>query len=79
MVGDIIMSDTYYRDRTIKFVLSDCVGTGSECDEVLHSSVKIYIGDRKHPIIEAETLFEAIIAFDHWCTFHHTGCNGEQE
>lgn len=60
------MSDTYYRDREIRFVLS-------ECDEVLHSSVKIYIGDRKHPIIESETLFEAIIAFDHWCTFHHIG------
>lgn len=67
------MSDVYYRDREIKFVLSDCVGTGSECDEVLRSSVEIYIGDKKHPIIESETLLEAIKAFDHWCTFHHIG------
>ena len=41
------MSDTYYRDREIKFVLSDCVGTGSECDKVLYSTVEIYIGDNK--------------------------------
>lgn len=67
------MSDVYYRDREIKFVLSDCVGTGSECDEVLRSSVEIHIGNDEHPIIEAETLFEAIIAFDHWCTFSHIG------
>lgn len=67
------MSDIYYRDREIKFVLSDRIATGTECDEVLRSSVEIYIGDKKHPIIEAETLFEAIIAFDHWCTYHHIG------
>lgn len=67
------MSDVYYRDREIKFVLSDCVGTGSECDEVLRSSVEIHIGNDEHPIIEAETLFEAIIAFDHWCIFSHIG------
>lgn len=67
------MSDTYYRDREIKFVLSDCIATGTECDEVLRSSVEIHIGNDEHPIIEAETLFEAIIAFDHWCTYHHIG------
>lgn len=61
------------RDQEIKFVLSERIATGTECDEVLRSSVKIYIGDRKHPIIESETLFEAIIAFDHWCTFSHIG------
>lgn len=61
------------RDREIKFVLSDRVATGTECDEVLHSNVEIYIGNDENPIIEAETLFEAIIAFDHWCTFHHIG------
>ena len=67
------MSDIYYRDREIKFVLSDRIATGTDCDEVIRSIVKIYIGDKKHPIIEAKTLFEAIIAFDHWCTFHHIG------
>lgn len=59
------------RDREIKFVLSDRIAAGTECDKVIRSSVAIYIGDTKHPIIEAETLFEAIIAFDHWCTFSH--------
>lgn len=67
------MSDTYYRDNEIKFVLSDCVGTGSECDEVLRSSVEVYIGDREHPIVEAETLLEAIKQFDKWCANHHIG------
>lgn len=71
------MSDIYYRDREIKFILSDCIATGTECDEVLRSSVEIYIGDKKHPIIEAETLSEAIIAFDHWCTYHHIGSEVE--
>lgn len=67
------MSDIYYRDREIKFVLSDRIATGTDCDEVLRSSVEIHIGNDEHPIIEAETLFEAIIAFDHWCTYHHIG------
>ena len=67
------MSDIYYRDREIKFVLSDRIATGTDCDEAIRSSVKIYIGDKKYPIIEAETLVEAIIAFDHWCTYHHIG------
>lgn len=61
------------RDREIKFVLSERVATGTECDKALHSNVEIYIGNDENPIIEAETLFEAIIAFDHWCTFHHIG------
>lgn len=39
------MGDTYYRDNEIKFVLADCVGTGVEYDEVLYSTVEIYIGD----------------------------------
>lgn len=67
------MSDIYYRDREIKFVLSDRIATGTDYDEVLRSSVEIYIGDKKHPIIESETLLEAIKSFDHWCTFHHIG------
>lgn len=67
------MSDTYYRDNEIKFVLSDCIATGTECDEVLHSNVEIYIGDNEYPAIEAETLQEAIKQFDRWCANYHIG------
>ncbi len=67
------MSDIYYKDNEIKFVLSDCIATGTDYDEVFRSSVEVYIGDREHPIVEAETLLEAIKSFDHWCTFHHIG------
>lgn len=75
MVGDIIMSDTYYRDRTIKFVLSDRVGTGSEYDKVLYSTVEIYIGDNNEtpPVVVGDTLQEAIKQFDKWCVNHHIG------
>ena len=75
MVGDIIMSDTYYRDREIRFVLSDCVGTGSECNEVLYSTVEIYIGDNNEtpPVVVGDTLQEAIKQFDKWCANHHIG------
>lgn len=69
------MSDTYYRDRTIRFVLSDCVGTGSECDKVLYSMVEIYIGDNNEtsPVVVGDTLQEAIKQFDKWCVNHHIG------
>lgn len=70
------MSDTYYRDRTIRFVLSDCVGTGSECDKVLRSSVEIYIGDNNEetpPVAVGDTLQEAIKQFDKWCANYHIG------
>lgn len=75
MVGDVIMSDTYYRDREIKFVLSDCVGTGSECDKVLYSTVEIYIGDNNEtpPVVVGDTLQEVIKQFDKWCANHHIG------
>ena len=48
----------YYRDNEIKFVLSDCVGTGSECDKVLYSTVEIYIGDNNEtpPVVVGDTL-----------------------
>ena len=58
------MSDIYYRDREIKFVLSDRIATGTNYDEVLRSSVEVYIGDKKYPTVEAETLLEAIEQFD---------------
>lgn len=67
------MSDIYYRDNEIKFVLSDRIATGVDCDKVHYSSVEIYIGDKKYPIIEAETLLEAIKQFDHWLEFYHMG------
>ena len=71
------MSDTYYRDREIKFVLSDCVGTGSDCDKVLYSAVEIYIGDNNNnetPLVAVgDTLQEAIKQFDKWCANHHIG------
>lgn len=71
------MSDIYYRDNEIKFVLSDRVTTGADCDKVLRSSVEIYIGDEKYPTIEAETLLEAIKQFDHWLQFYHMGSKVE--
>lgn len=69
------MSDTYYRDRTIKFVLSDWVDTGSECDKVLYSTVEIYIGGNNEtpPVAVGDTLQEAIKQFDKWCANHHIG------
>lgn len=67
------MSNVYCRDREIKFILSSRIATGIDYDEVIRSSVKIYIGDKEHPTVEAETLLEAIKSFDHWCTFHHIG------
>lgn len=69
------MSDTYYRDREIRFVLSDCVGTGSECDKVLYSTVEIYIGDNNEtsPVAVGDTLQEAIEQFDKWCSSYHIG------
>lgn len=71
------MSDVYYRDREIKFVLSDRIAIGTDCDEVIRSSVKIYIGDNRFPTIECDTLLEAIKSFDHWCTFHNIGSEVE--
>ena len=53
--------------------MSDRISTGVDCDKVHYSSVVIYIGDKKYPTIEAETLLEAIKQFDHWRTFHHIG------
>lgn len=41
------MSDVYYRDKEIKFVLLDCVGTDVEYDKVLYSRVEIYIMERR--------------------------------
>lgn len=69
------MSDTYYRDREINFVLSDCVGTGTEYDEVLYSTVEIYIGGNNEtsPVAVGDTLQEAIKQFDKWCANHHIG------
>lgn len=67
------MSDIYYRDREIKFILSDRIATGTDCDEVLRSSVEIHIGNDEHPIIEAETLQEAVEQFDKWCANYHIG------
>ena len=69
------MSDTYYRDRTIRFVLSDCIATGTECDEVLYSTVEIYIGDNNEtsPVVVGDTLQEAIKQFDKWCANSHIG------
>lgn len=69
------MSGTYYRDREIRFVLLDCVGTGSECDKVLYSNVEIYIGDNNEtpPVVVGDTLREAIEQFDKWCSSYHIG------
>lgn len=67
------MSDIYYRDREIKFVLSDRIATGTEYDEILHSSVEIYVGNNEYPAIEAQTLQEAIEQFDKWCSSYHIG------
>lgn len=63
------MSDMYYRDREIKLILSDRI----KYNKVLYSNVEIHIGDKNHPIIEAETLQEAIKQFDKWCINHHIG------
>lgn len=71
------MSDIYYRDNEIKSVLSDRISTGVEYDVVHYSSVVIYIGDKKYPTIEAETLLEAIKQFDHWLQFYHMGSKVE--
>ena len=69
------MSDTYYRDNEIKFVLSDWVGTGTEYDEVLYSTVEIYIGDNNEtsPVVVGDTLQNAIEQFDKWRTNRHIG------
>lgn len=57
------MSDTYYRDREIRFVL------------VLYSRVEIYIGDNNEtpPVVVGDTLQEVIKQFDKWCANHHIG------
>nr|DAI50813.1 MAG TPA: hypothetical protein [Caudoviricetes sp.] len=69
------MSDTYYRDREIKFVLLDCVSTGSEYDKVIYSRVEIHIGDNNEtpPVAVGDTLQEVIKQFDKWCANHHIG------
>lgn len=69
------MSDIYYRDREIKFILSDRIVTGTECDEVLYSTVGIYIGDNNEtpPVVVEDTLQDAIKQFDKWRVNHHIG------
>ena len=69
------MSDIYYRDNEIKFVLSDRIATGSEYDKVLYSTVEIYIGDNNEtpPVVVGDTLQEVIKQFDKWCANHHIG------
>lgn len=73
------MSDTYYRDREIRFVLSDWVDTGTEYDKVLYSTVEIYIGDNNEtsPVVVGDTLQEAIKQFDKWCANSHIGSKVE--
>ena len=72
------MSDIYYRDREIKFILSDRIATGTDCDEVIRSSVEIYIGDNNEtpPVVVGDTLQEVIKQFDKWCANHHIGSEG---
>jgi hypothetical protein len=67
------MSDTYYKDNEVRFVLSDCIATGTDYDEILHTSIEIHLGNIEHPIIEAETLQEAIKQFDRWCANYRVG------
>ena len=69
------MSDIYYRDREIKFILSDRIATGTDCYEVIRSSVEIYIGDNNEtpPVVVGDTLQEVIKQFDKWCANHHIG------
>lgn len=71
------MSNIYYKDNEIKFVLSDRIATGTECDEVLRSSVEIYVGNNEYPAIEAQTLQEAVEQFDKWCANYHIGSEVE--